>query len=64
MNDWHWRSRSGVVKINVAMSELPDFIADLHLQGLRSQDLDPLMNSAEGYIQVWERAEARGATVP
>ncbi|MGA9160267.1 MAG: NAD(P)/FAD-dependent oxidoreductase, partial [Actinomycetota bacterium] len=23
-----WRSRSGVVKINVAMSELPDFIAD------------------------------------
>jgi phytoene dehydrogenase-like protein len=24
----HWRSRSGVVKINVAMSELPDFIAD------------------------------------
>jgi phytoene dehydrogenase-like protein len=24
----HWRSRSGVVKINVAMSALPDFIAD------------------------------------
>ena len=23
-----WRTRSGVVKINVAMSELPDFIAD------------------------------------
>ena len=23
-----WRSRSGVVKINVAMSELPDFVAD------------------------------------
>jgi phytoene dehydrogenase-like protein len=23
----HWRTRSGVVKINVAMSELPDFIA-------------------------------------
>ena len=43
---------------------LPDFIADLHRQGLRSQDLDPLMNSAEGYIQVWERAEARGPSVP
>jgi phytoene dehydrogenase-like protein len=24
----HWRTRSGVVKINLAMSELPDFIAD------------------------------------
>jgi phytoene dehydrogenase-like protein len=24
----HWRSRSGVVKVNVALSELPDFIAD------------------------------------
>lgn len=43
---------------------LPDFIADLHRQGLRSQDLDPLMNSAEGYIQVWERAEAKSASVP
>ncbi|MET0402367.1 MAG: membrane dipeptidase [Cystobacter sp.] len=43
---------------------LPDFIADLHRQGLRSQDLDPLMNSAEGYLQVWERAEARAASVP
>jgi phytoene dehydrogenase-like protein len=24
----HWRSRSGVVKINLALSELPDFLAD------------------------------------
>jgi phytoene dehydrogenase-like protein len=24
----HWRSRSGVVKVNVALSELPDFTAD------------------------------------
>ena len=24
----HWRSRSGVVKINLALAELPDFIAD------------------------------------
>ncbi|MCY1075836.1 membrane dipeptidase [Archangium lansingense] len=43
---------------------MPDFISDLRRQGLRSQDLDPLMNSAEGYLQVWERAEAIGATVP
>ena len=24
----HWKTRSGVVKINLALSELPDFIAD------------------------------------
>ena len=24
----HWRSRSGTVKVNVALSELPDFVAD------------------------------------
>ncbi|MFY0581406.1 hypothetical protein ACN28S_50555 [Cystobacter fuscus] len=43
---------------------MPDFIAELRRQGLRGQDLEPLMNSAEGYLQVWERAEAMGATVP
>src|SRR3990170_2859699 len=31
-----WRSRSGVVKINVAMSELPDFIADPGRSGARA----------------------------
>jgi phytoene dehydrogenase-like protein len=31
----HWRTRSGVVKINVAISELPDFIAD---PGTNQQD--------------------------
>jgi hypothetical protein len=43
---------------------MPDFISDLRRQGLRGQDLEPLMSSAEGYLQVWERAEAMGATVP
>jgi phytoene dehydrogenase-like protein len=30
----HWRSRSGTVKVNLALSELPDFVADpgTHLQ--------------------------------
>ncbi|HZA15152.1 MAG TPA: peptidase, partial [Myxococcaceae bacterium] len=37
---------------------LPDFIEDLRRQGLRNADLDPLMNSAEAYIRMWERAEA------
>ncbi|WP_426755685.1 membrane dipeptidase [Myxococcus sp. Y35] len=37
---------------------LPDFIEDLRRQGIRNQDLDPLMNSAEHYVQMWERAYA------
>jgi len=37
---------------------LPDLIEDLRAQGVRDQDLEPLMRSAEGYIQVWERALA------
>ncbi len=37
---------------------LPDFVADLRAQGVRPQDLDPLYDSAEGYIRTWERAVA------
>lgn len=40
---------------------LPDFIADLRALGLTNEDLSPLLNSAEGYIQVWERAESHKA---
>ncbi|MEX1046089.1 MAG: NAD(P)/FAD-dependent oxidoreductase [Actinomycetota bacterium] len=32
----HWKTRSGVVKVNVALSELPDFIAD---PGKEMQDI-------------------------
>jgi microsomal dipeptidase-like Zn-dependent dipeptidase len=35
----------------------PDFIADLQKIGLTDNDLDPLLNSAEGYLQMWELAE-------
>jgi microsomal dipeptidase-like Zn-dependent dipeptidase len=35
---------------------LPDFIADLLADGLTEADLKPLFRSAEGYIQVWEKA--------
>ena len=38
---------------------LPDFIADLQQIGLSEADLDPLLSSAEGYIQMWELAERR-----
>ncbi|MDQ6886127.1 MAG: membrane dipeptidase [Gemmatimonadota bacterium] len=38
---------------------LPDFVQDLKNIGLTDRDLDPLYRSAEGYIQLWERAVAR-----
>jgi hypothetical protein len=38
---------------------LPDFIQDLHNVGLSYADLGPLFRSAEDYIQVWEKCEAR-----
>lgn len=34
---------------------LPDFIQDLKNSGMNDEKLQPLMNSAEAYIQVWER---------
>jgi microsomal dipeptidase-like Zn-dependent dipeptidase len=40
---------------------LPDFVADLNNVGLSGTDLDPLFQSAEAYIQMWELA--RGETV-
>ncbi len=43
---------------------LPDFIEDLKQQGIRPQDLAPLFNSAEGYVKMWERAEAAMVTDP
>lgn len=36
---------------------LPDFIADLQAIGLSNADLASLLWSAEGYIQLWEKAE-------
>ena len=42
----------------------PDFIADLQQIGLTNEDLAPLMNSAEGYIQMWEKAEMYKPAAP
>ena len=39
---------------------LPDLIEDLKQQGVRPRDLQPLLNSADGYIILWERIEAGG----
>jgi microsomal dipeptidase-like Zn-dependent dipeptidase len=37
---------------------LPDFVQDLKQAGLSDADLDPLFDSAEAYVQMWERAAA------
>lgn len=43
---------------------LPDFVADLQALGLTEEDLAPLLNAAEGYIQMWERLERRRQPPP
>jgi microsomal dipeptidase-like Zn-dependent dipeptidase len=35
---------------------LPDMFADLEVLGVSAEDLEPLFNSAEGYVLMWERA--------
>ena len=62
-----WKSRSGVVKINVAMSELPDFIADpgKHQQDHHTGSVE-LCFSREYAERAFQDAhmEHRGATAP
>jgi len=38
---------------------LPDLVADMKKIGLSDVDLDPLMNSATGFVNVWKRAEGQ-----
>jgi len=42
----------------------PDFVAELRAIGLTEKDLEPLFNSAEAYIQLWERATRHRWTKP
>jgi microsomal dipeptidase-like Zn-dependent dipeptidase len=42
---------------------LPELIQDARLDGASDADLEPLFRSAEGYLRMWERAEARGAAL-
>jgi len=39
---------------------LPELIEDVRRDGVSDAELEPLFKSAEGYIRMWERAEARG----
>ncbi|TXH65761.1 MAG: hypothetical protein E6Q88_13355, partial [Lysobacteraceae bacterium] len=38
---------------------LPDLLADMMATGLSEEDLEPLMRSADAYIQAWRVAESR-----
>jgi hypothetical protein len=40
---------------------LPELIQDARNVGYTDADLEPLFRSAEGYLRMWERAEARAA---
>ncbi|HEX6822503.1 MAG TPA: membrane dipeptidase [Candidatus Sulfotelmatobacter sp.] len=42
----------------------PDFIADLQSLGVTDTELGPLFRSAEGYIQMWNRAEQASVPAP
>ena len=41
---------------------LPDLFADLEVLGVDPNDLEPIFNSAEGYVRMWERAESHAPT--
>lgn len=42
---------------------LPDFVAELTAAGLSAEEREPLMRSAIGYVELWDRARS-GTTVP
>jgi microsomal dipeptidase-like Zn-dependent dipeptidase len=42
---------------------LPELIEDARRDGVTDEELEPLFRSAEGYLRMWERAEARGAAL-
>jgi microsomal dipeptidase-like Zn-dependent dipeptidase len=42
---------------------LPELIEEVRRDGVSDAELEPLFRSAEGYLRMWERAEARGAAL-
>lgn len=42
---------------------LPELIHDAQVDAVSEADLEPLFRSAEAYLRMWERAEARGAAL-
>lgn len=43
---------------------LPDMVADFEVLGVRAEDMKPLLSSAEGYVQMWERADRLKEQIP
>lgn len=43
---------------------MPDFIQDTKNNGLTDEDLSPLFNGAEDYIEMWEKIERRKPSIP
>ncbi|MBL4635412.1 MAG: hypothetical protein JKY56_16245 [Kofleriaceae bacterium] len=52
-------SREGMLHIGL----LPELIEDARRDGVSDKELEPLFRSAEGYLRMWERAEARAAAM-
>lgn len=42
---------------------LPELIEDARRDGMTDEDLEPLFRSVEGFVRLWEAAEARGASL-
>ncbi|MEZ4288469.1 MAG: hypothetical protein R3A47_10060 [Polyangiales bacterium] len=42
---------------------LPEMIEDVRNDGVTDEELEPFFKSAEGYIRMWEKSEARGAAL-
>ncbi|MGK0360914.1 MAG: microsomal dipeptidase-like Zn-dependent dipeptidase [Bradymonadia bacterium] len=42
---------------------LPELIEDVRRNGVTDDDLEPLFRSAESYLRMWEKAEARAAAL-
>lgn len=47
----------------VHIGMLPELIEDARADAIDEADLEPLFRSAEGYIRMWEKAEARGEMI-
>jgi microsomal dipeptidase-like Zn-dependent dipeptidase len=47
----------------VHLGLLPELIEDVRHDGVTDDELEPLFRSAEAYIRMWERAEARAAAM-
>jgi len=47
----------------IHMGLLPELIEDARRDGVTDEELEPLFRSAEGYLRMWERAQARAAAM-